>query len=65
MDHGLGVRLDRPFPQTVEAVTAALKEQGFGVLTTIDVRATRRAKPGGVADGAVRRLTAAPDPLRD
>ncbi|MGW1173613.1 DUF302 domain-containing protein [Kitasatospora sp. NPDC002543] len=46
MDYGLGVRLDRPFSQAVEAVTAALKEQGFGVLTTIDVRATLREKIG-------------------
>ncbi|MFE6051433.1 DUF302 domain-containing protein [Kitasatospora sp. NPDC056446] len=46
MDYGLGVRLDRPFGQAVEAVTAALKEQGFGVLTTIDVRATLREKIG-------------------
>ncbi|MET8624236.1 DUF302 domain-containing protein [Kitasatospora sp. NPDC004669] len=46
MDYGLGVRLDRPFRQTVEAVTAALKEQGFGVLTTIDVQATLREKLG-------------------
>ncbi|MFG2916991.1 DUF302 domain-containing protein [Kitasatospora sp. NPDC048298] len=46
MDYGLGVRLDRPFAQAVEAVTAALREQGFGVLTTIDVRATLREKIG-------------------
>ncbi|MGW3071634.1 DUF302 domain-containing protein [Kitasatospora sp. NPDC001132] len=46
MDYGLGVRLDRPFAQAVEAVTAALREQGFGVLTTIDVRATLREKTG-------------------
>ncbi|MEV7186348.1 DUF302 domain-containing protein [Kitasatospora sp. NPDC093102] len=46
MDYGLGVRLDRPFAQAVEAVTAALEEQGFGVLTTIDVRATLREKIG-------------------
>ncbi|MBD0676812.1 DUF302 domain-containing protein [Streptomyces sp. CBMA156] len=46
MEYGLGVRLDRPFGQAVEAVTAALKEQGFGVLTTIDVRATLREKIG-------------------
>ncbi|MEU1285007.1 DUF302 domain-containing protein [Kitasatospora sp. NPDC005856] len=46
MDYGLGVRLDRPFAQAVETVTAALKEQGFGVLTTIDVRATLREKIG-------------------
>ncbi|MEV7770314.1 DUF302 domain-containing protein [Kitasatospora sp. NPDC086791] len=46
MDYGIGVRLDRPFAETVEAATAALKEQGFGVLTTIDVRATLREKIG-------------------
>ncbi|MEU9043657.1 MULTISPECIES: DUF302 domain-containing protein [unclassified Kitasatospora] len=46
MDYGIGVRLDRPYAQTVEAVTAALKEQGFGILTTIDVRATLREKIG-------------------
>ncbi len=46
MDYGLGIRLDRPFQQTVESVTAALKEQGFGVLTTIDVRATLSEKLG-------------------
>ncbi|MFH9353317.1 DUF302 domain-containing protein [Kitasatospora sp. NPDC017646] len=46
MDYGLGVRLDRPFQQVVADVTAALKEQGFGVLTTIDVRATLHEKLG-------------------
>ncbi|WP_031071753.1 DUF302 domain-containing protein [Streptomyces sp. NRRL WC-3742] len=46
MDYGLGVRLHQPFRPTVDAVTAALKEQGFGVLTTIDVRATLREKIG-------------------
>ncbi|MFD8080866.1 DUF302 domain-containing protein [Kitasatospora sp. NPDC059722] len=46
MDYGFGVRLGRPFAEAVEAVTAALKEQGFGVLTTIDIRATLREKIG-------------------
>ncbi|ARF82458.1 DUF302 domain-containing protein [Kitasatospora aureofaciens] len=46
MDYGLGVRLDRPFQQAVADVTAALKEQGFGVLTTVDVRATLHEKLG-------------------
>ena len=38
------VELDIPQGQAVQAVTAALAQQGFGVLTTIDVRATLKAK---------------------
>ncbi|MFD4907313.1 DUF302 domain-containing protein [Kitasatospora purpeofusca] len=46
MDHGIAVTLDLPFTEAVEQVRAALAEQGFGVLTEIDVRATLRAKLG-------------------
>ncbi|MDY0814358.1 DUF302 domain-containing protein [Kitasatospora purpeofusca] len=44
MDHGIAVTLDRPFTEAVEQVRTALAEQGFGILTEIDVRATLRAK---------------------
>lgn len=36
--------LDQPFDQAIETVTAALKEQGFGVLTEIDIRETLKKK---------------------
>ena len=42
--HGLQVKLDVPYEDALERTTAALKEQGFGVLTQIDVRATLKKK---------------------
>lgn len=36
--------LELPFEQAETAVTDALKEEGFGVLTEIDVRATLKGK---------------------
>jgi uncharacterized protein (DUF302 family) len=42
----LRTEVDAPFGETVERVRASLAEQGFGVLTEIDVQATLRAKLG-------------------
>lgn len=46
MDYGITVRVSGGFTDTVERVRSALKEQGFGVLTEIDVQATLREKLG-------------------
>ena len=46
MEYAMTVRAAAPFADTVARVREALKEQGFGVLTEIDVRATMREKLG-------------------
>jgi uncharacterized protein (DUF302 family) len=46
MSYGTSVILDLPFADAVGRVRAALAEQGFGVLTEIDVTATLRARLG-------------------
>ena len=48
MSNEYGYRLSLPMGMTeaITAVTAALKAEGFGVLTQIDVQATMRAKLG-------------------
>ena len=46
MTYAITVRLAAPFAATVDRVRAALQEQGFGVLTEIDVQATLHAKLG-------------------
>jgi uncharacterized protein (DUF302 family) len=42
--YGFGTTLNVPYEEAVEKVTAALKTQGFGVLTQIDVQATLKQK---------------------
>jgi uncharacterized protein (DUF302 family) len=46
MTYGDSIILDRPHATVVEDVRAALGDQGFGVLTEIDVQATMREKLG-------------------
>lgn len=36
--------LDLPFEEAIEKTTAALKEEGFGVLTEIDIKSTLKEK---------------------
>ncbi|HET7855736.1 MAG TPA: DUF302 domain-containing protein [Gaiellaceae bacterium] len=45
-DYTLTATTDRPFADAVERVRAELKEEGFGVLCEIDVRATLQEKLG-------------------
>ena len=40
------VAVDAPHERTIDRVTEALKAEGFGILTRIDVRATLREKLG-------------------
>ena len=44
MTYTLSATLHRPYAEAVEAVRPALAEQGFGVLTEIDLAATLKAK---------------------
>ena len=51
--YSLATRLDVPYEQAIEQVTEALKAEGFGVLTEIDVKATLKKK----LDADFRRYT--------
>lgn len=42
--YGFSINLNDSFEDAVSRVTAALKDQGFGILTEIDVKATLKAK---------------------
>ena len=44
MSYGITTTVDQPFGPTLAAVKDALKAQGFGVLTEIDMAATLKAK---------------------
>ncbi|PFG34827.1 DUF302 domain-containing protein [Sanguibacter antarcticus] len=44
MTYAISTTLDQPFDTTVAAVRVALGEQGFGVLTEIDLAATLKKK---------------------
>ncbi|MFQ6614479.1 MAG: DUF302 domain-containing protein [Fidelibacterota bacterium] len=44
MQYYFNKTLDQPFDTVVESVTEALKKDGFGILTEIDVKATLKKK---------------------
>lgn len=46
MGYALSTMIDQPFEQTLAATRSALADQGFGVLTEIDLAATLKAKIG-------------------
>ena len=46
MDYRRVITVDMPYEQAVARTKEALAEQGFGILTEIDIQATLRAKRG-------------------
>lgn len=60
MSYYISKTVSKPFEEAVAEVTAKLKEQGFGLLTDIDVQATLRSKIG--ADTPKYRILGACNP---
>jgi uncharacterized protein (DUF302 family) len=60
MTYYISKTVDKPFDAVITDVTARLKEQGFGLLTDIDVQATLKAKIG--ADMGKYRILGACNP---
>jgi uncharacterized protein (DUF302 family) len=59
VSYALTTTVARPFAETLDATRACLADQGFGILTEIDIRATLKAKldvdvPAQVILGACR-----------